>query len=100
VVVVRALASHGAQFAQQALALLILQIGGDDLRALTRQQQGRASSDAVGGAGHQSDFSFDTPRHASVPLPACGHSADLLSQEQRRARPCSQYFLETFPYFV
>ena len=100
VVVVRALASHGAQLTQQALAFLVLQIGGDDLRALARQQQGSASSDAVGGTGHQSDFSFDTPRHAPVPFPACSHLAGLLSREQRRAPPCSRRFLETFPYFV
>ncbi len=74
--VVRALASYSAQFAQQALALLVLQIGRDDLGALARQHQGCASPDAVGGTGHQSDFSFDTPRHALVPFPACGHSAD------------------------
>ena len=87
VVVVLALASDGAQFAQQALALLVLQIGCDDLRALARQHQGCGPADAVGGAGHQSDFSFDTPRHASIPFPACGHSAGLLSREQWRARP-------------
>jgi hypothetical protein len=87
VVVILALAPKSAQFAQQALAFLVLQIGCDDLGALARQQQGRASSDAVGGAGHQSDFSFDTSRHASVPFPACGHSAGFLSREQRPARP-------------
>src|SRR6188508_2984044 len=79
-VVVLALASDGAQFAQQVRALVVLQIGGDDLGALSRQYQRCASSDAVSGAGHQSDFSFDTPRHASVPFPACGHSAVLLSR--------------------
>ena len=87
VVVVLTLAPKSAQFAQQDLAFLVLQIGCDDLCALARQHQGCASSDAVGGAGHQSDFSFDTPRHASVPFPACGHSAGLLSREQWRARP-------------
>jgi hypothetical protein len=88
VVVVLGLASDGAQFSQQARAFLVLQIGGDDLRALARQQHGCASSDAVGGAGHQSDFSFDTPRHGLVPFPARGHSAGLLSRGNKwRARP-------------
>ena len=54
-------ASIRAQFAQQALAVLVLQVGGDDPGALARQHNDRAAADPVGGAGHQRDLAFDPP---------------------------------------
>ena len=53
-----------SQATQQSETSLVLEIGCNDLRALSREDHGRTSPNAVGGAGHKRNLPFDPPVHA------------------------------------
>ena len=82
VMIVFALASDGVQFAQQARALLVLQVGRDNLRAFARQHQGRASTDAIRGAGYQGDLFLRHAASCHGPVSCLRPFSRLLWREQ------------------